>query len=106
MIYIFFILYPSYLIFTNFLFSDAKGNTIHIQYLPLLEDINKICRYSWSATTLAHLYINLSRCAKKMHNFAGCGVLLQAWGGPECQDFNQGISIHSNFHMQPSMFKT
>ena len=69
------------LLFGSLLFADTNGNTVHIQFLPLLENLDKICRYSWGAATLAHLYRNLCRCAKKnVNNFAGCGVLLQAWG--------------------------
>lgn len=66
------------LLFANLLFFDTNGNTIHIQYLPLLKDFTKIGKYIWGATTLAHLYINRCRCAKKVLKFAGCAVLLQA----------------------------
>ncbi|XP_058784550.1 protein MAIN-LIKE 2-like [Vicia villosa] len=69
------------LLFGGILFPDTNGNTIHLQYLPLLSDFNKTGQYSWGSATLAHLYRHLCRCAKKeVHNFAGCGVLLQAWG--------------------------
>ncbi|CAK8571411.1 unnamed protein product [Lathyrus sativus] len=69
------------LLFADFLFSDTNGNTIHLQFLPLLEDLIQISRYSWGVATLAHLYKNLCRCARKnVHNFAGCGVSIQAWG--------------------------
>ncbi|CAK8533946.1 unnamed protein product [Lathyrus sativus] len=69
------------LLFACCLFPDTNGNTIHLQYLPLLEDLNEVSRYSWGAATLAHLYRNLCRCAmKNVHNFVGCGVLIQAWG--------------------------
>lgn len=75
------------LLFSSLLFPDTNGNTIHIQFLPLLENIDKIGRYSWGAATLAHLYRNLCRCAKQM-----CVILLvveyyfKLGGGPKCQD--------------------
>ena len=69
------------LLFACLLFPDTNGNTIHLMYLPLLADFNKIGRYSWGSAVLSHLYRNLCRCAKKdVHNFAGCSTLIQAWG--------------------------
>jgi hypothetical protein len=67
------------LLFACLLFPDTNGNTIHLMYLPLLSDFNKIAQYSWGSAVLAHLYRNLCRCAKvNTHNFAGCSTLLQA----------------------------
>ncbi|CAK8543681.1 unnamed protein product [Lathyrus sativus] len=91
------------LLFACFLFPDTNGNTIHLQYLPLLEDLNEVSRYSWGVSTLAHLYRNLCRCEmKNVHNFAGCGVLIQAGDGPECSDCRRATPIHITFHTQPS----
>lgn len=53
-------------IYSCLLFPDSNGNTIHLQFLPLLADINKIGSYSWSVAALSHLYKKLCRCAKKM----------------------------------------
>lgn len=43
------------LLFANLLFPNTNGNAIHIKFLPLSADINKIGRYSWGTATLAHL---------------------------------------------------
>ncbi|XP_058722314.1 protein MAIN-LIKE 2-like [Vicia villosa] len=44
------------LLFGGLLFPDTNGNTIHLQYLPLLSDFNKTGQYSWGSATLAHLW--------------------------------------------------
>nr|KYP52198.1 Serine/threonine protein phosphatase 7 long form isogeny [Cajanus cajan] len=59
---------------------DKSCNKLHLMYLPLLTDLERAGRYSWSSACLAHLYREMGRAiyqsSKKM---GGCSLLLQSW---------------------------
>ncbi|PKU61815.1 Serine/threonine-protein phosphatase 7 long form like [Dendrobium catenatum] len=62
------------------LLPDTSGSEIHLQYLPLLEDIHLFSTYSIGGAVLAHLYRELTEATKpKRANIAGCVHLLQIW---------------------------
>ncbi|XP_050874518.1 protein MAIN-LIKE 2-like [Lathyrus oleraceus] len=69
------------LLLGSFLFPEGSGSSMHIMYLPLLRDIDRIGSYSWGSACLAYLYSSLCKnCHKDTSTFSGCAVLLQAWG--------------------------
>nr|KYP50796.1 hypothetical protein KK1_027360 [Cajanus cajan] len=56
---------------------DKSGNRIHLIYLPLLADLERVRRYSWCSTCLAHLYRELSReIYPSLKKMGGCSLLL------------------------------
>ncbi|KAI0504398.1 hypothetical protein KFK09_015350 [Dendrobium nobile] len=62
------------------LLPDTSGSEIHLQYLPLMEDIAIFRTYSLGGAVLAHLYRELSEATRpKRANIAGCIHLLQIW---------------------------
>ncbi|KAI0511042.1 hypothetical protein KFK09_011660 [Dendrobium nobile] len=62
------------------LLPDTSGSEIHLQYLPLMEDIAIFRTYSLGGAVLAHLYRELSKATRpKRANIAGCIHLLQIW---------------------------
>ena len=64
----------------TFLLPDTTGSEVHLQYLPLLEDLEIFRTYSIGAAVLAHLYRELHEATKpRRTNMAGCLQLLQVW---------------------------
>ncbi|KAL0921071.1 hypothetical protein M5K25_008103 [Dendrobium thyrsiflorum] len=62
------------------LLPDTSGSEIHLQYLPLMEDIAIFRTYSLGGAVLAHLYRELSEAIRpKRSKIAGCIHLLQIW---------------------------
>ncbi|KAI0492252.1 hypothetical protein KFK09_026521 [Dendrobium nobile] len=62
------------------LLPDSSGSEIHLQYLPLMEDIAIFRTYLLGGAVLAHLYRELSQATRpKRANIAGCIHLLQIW---------------------------
>ena len=55
-------------------FHDKTSSTIHVKYLPLLEDLEQIGNYSWGSTCLAYLYRRLCRVTRKT-----CQEMSSAW---------------------------
>ncbi|XP_050872642.1 protein MAIN-LIKE 2-like [Lathyrus oleraceus] len=69
------------LLLGSFLFPEGSGSSMHIMYLPLLRDVDRIGSYSWGSACLAYLYSSLCKNSHKdTSTFSGCAVLLQAWG--------------------------
>ena len=62
------------------LMPDMTGNWIHLVYLNVLVDLNRVRWYSWDSTCLATLYKEMCRAtdpdAKTMGGYAS---LLQSW---------------------------
>ncbi|KAL5184522.1 Protein MAIN-LIKE 2 [Glycine soja] len=60
--------------------SDKTGNRVHLMYLIVLADIERVRRYSWGSACLATLYREMCRAtdpdAKTMGDYAS---LLQSW---------------------------
>ena len=50
------------------LFADASGSMVQMLYLPLLANLEKAGQYSWGSATLAYLYRQLCKAAKKEKN--------------------------------------
>lgn len=62
------------------LMPDKSNNRVHLMYLPLLRDLNRVNRYSWGSACLAHLYKELCRATKPdAKSMGGCLILLQSW---------------------------
>ena len=59
---------------------DKMGNWVHLMYLTMLVDLERVRRYSWGSACLATLYREMCRAtdpdAKTM---GGCVSLLQSW---------------------------
>ncbi|XP_020686692.1 serine/threonine-protein phosphatase 7 long form homolog [Dendrobium catenatum] len=63
-----------------FLLPDTSGSHMHLQYLPLLEDLGEFSQYSLGGSILAHLYRELKEATKPTRVYmAGCLHLLQVW---------------------------
>ena len=62
------------------LMLDKSGDRVHLMYLPLLAYLDRVGRYIWGSTCLAHLYremcMTIYPTSKKME---GCIMLLQSW---------------------------
>lgn len=64
-----------------FLFPEGTGSTMHVMYLNLLRNVDRISGYNWGSACLAYLYSSLCKNARKdASTFSACVVLLQAWG--------------------------
>lgn len=53
------------LLIVSFLFPYSTGCSVHIMYLPLLRNIDKIGTYSWCYTCLSYIFNSLCKTAKK-----------------------------------------
>ncbi|KAH1254570.1 Serine/threonine-protein phosphatase 7 long form [Glycine max] len=62
------------------LMPNKMGNRVHLMYLTMLVDLERVRRYSWGSACLATLYREMCRAtdpdAKTM---GGCVSLLQSW---------------------------
>lgn len=69
------------LLIGSLLFPKGSGSSMHVKYLPLLRNIDKIGTYSWGSTCLSYLYCSLYNNTKKDTSiFYECAVLLQTQG--------------------------
>ncbi|KAH1098625.1 hypothetical protein J1N35_015546 [Gossypium stocksii] len=65
---------------SGILLSDVNQNKVSIMYLPLLEDLELVGRFSWGSAVLACLYRELCRVLKPSTKTIGnCSLLLQSW---------------------------
>ncbi|KAF7833164.1 fasciclin-like arabinogalactan protein 2 [Senna tora] len=63
-----------------FLMPDMSGNLRSLTYLPLLENLDDVKKYSWGSAVLAYLYRLLCRATEyKETNIGGCMHLLHVW---------------------------
>ncbi|XP_016700133.1 protein MAIN-LIKE 1-like [Gossypium hirsutum] len=59
------------------LMPDAKGDSVHLSYLPLLADLSTARSYSWGSAVLATLYRELCRVTEPhVKDIDGCLILL------------------------------
>lgn len=59
---------------------DKSNNRVHLKYLSLLGDLNKVSQYSWGSAVLATLYRELCLATKPgVISMGGCALLLQNW---------------------------
>lgn len=71
-----------------FLFPDTLSHIVHIMYLHLLRNINKIRSSSWCFACILCLYKSLCKTIKvDPSSFVECVVLLQAWGSSRMSSF-------------------
>nr|XP_027186726.1 protein MAINTENANCE OF MERISTEMS-like [Cicer arietinum] len=62
------------------LMPDKSNNRVHLKYLSLLGDLNKVSQYSWGSAVLATLYRELCLATKPgVISMGGCALLLQNW---------------------------
>ncbi|KAL9667392.1 hypothetical protein QQ045_001749 [Rhodiola kirilowii] len=77
------------------LFSDKSSNTFPLCFLPLLEDLDRICNYSWRSAVLACLYSNMcSACKIRHRGLAGAPLILQFGAG---RDYFGSVCLRSQF---------
>ncbi|XP_057450551.1 protein MAIN-LIKE 1-like [Lotus japonicus] len=68
------------LLMGNILFVESSGQSIHLMYLLLLDNLPAAKNYSWGAAVLACLYSALDRATNpNQRNIGGCMLLLQSW---------------------------
>jgi hypothetical protein len=59
---------------------DKSGNRVHLMYLPLLKNLERVKRYSWGSACLANLYRQMCRATAPSYKcMGGCTLLLQSW---------------------------
>ncbi|XP_027905255.1 protein MAIN-LIKE 1-like isoform X2 [Vigna unguiculata] len=64
----------------SLLMPDTSASRVHLMYLLLLADLNKVSNYSWGSAVLACLYRALDRGIDfNQDNIGGCMLLLQCW---------------------------
>ena len=51
------------LLFGGVLFTDTSDSSVHMNYLLLLEDLDRFSRLSWGSAVLACLYRNLCKAS-------------------------------------------
>jgi len=77
------------------LMSDKSGNIIHLMYLPLLVGLERVGRYGWGSTCLAHMYREMCKTiypsSKKWKDVECCCSLGY---GISCHSFNPGLSTN------------
>ncbi|CAI9094944.1 OLC1v1030782C1 [Oldenlandia corymbosa var. corymbosa] len=60
--------------------NTAPENTVNLQFLAQVEDLDQCSRYSWGSALLAGLYSGLCEASQyTMHDATGCLYLLQVW---------------------------
>ncbi|KAF7845062.1 serine/threonine-protein phosphatase 7 long form-like protein [Senna tora] len=63
-----------------FLMPDTSGNLQSLMYLPLLENLDDVKKFSWGSAVLAYLYRSLCHATDyKEVNIGGCMHLLTVW---------------------------
>ncbi|MQM01959.1 hypothetical protein Taro_034713, partial [Colocasia esculenta] len=77
------------------IFTDKTGNSVPLLYLPLLEDFDRACKYSWGGVTLAYLYRQLSiACNSDAKAIYGSLTLLQLWSWKRLHVGRPDITMH------------
>lgn len=62
------------------LMPDKTGNRVHLMYLTLLGDLERVRHYSWGSACLALLYREMCRATDpEAKTMGGCTSLLQSW---------------------------
>ncbi|XP_012572767.1 serine/threonine-protein phosphatase 7 long form homolog [Cicer arietinum] len=59
------------------LMPDKSNNRVHLKYLSLLEDLNKVSQYSWGSAVLATILCLATKPG--VISMGGCALLLQNW---------------------------
>ncbi|MQL84763.1 hypothetical protein Taro_017271, partial [Colocasia esculenta] len=77
------------------IFNDKTGNSVPLMYLPLLEDLDRVSRYSWGGATLGYLYRQLSiACKSDAKAICGSLTLLQLWSWERLHVGRPDITMH------------
>ncbi|XP_056697051.1 serine/threonine-protein phosphatase 7 long form homolog [Spinacia oleracea] len=64
----------------SILFADKSGDAVQLVYLPLIRDLRRAGTYSWGSATLAYLYRQMCRAARRRsRDIGGPLILLQLW---------------------------
>ncbi|XLR19105.1 hypothetical protein S83_047017, partial [Arachis hypogaea] len=62
------------------LLPDKANNTVHVRYLPLLENYDAISTYSWGSAVLCWLYRGMCLATDyNIEGMSGCHTLLMSW---------------------------
>ncbi|KAL4306378.1 hypothetical protein AHAS_Ahas16G0172300 [Arachis hypogaea] len=64
----------------GYLLTNKSNNTVHLRWLPLLDDFERCRRFSWDSVVLAWTYHSLCHAAHcQTTNIMGCTPLLVSW---------------------------
>ena len=83
------------------LMLNKSGNRVHLMYLPLLVDIDRVGRYNWGLACVVHLYKEMYReFIPHPKNWEDVHYCCSLGHGIACCSFNQGSSANNHIHLQ------